>query len=232
MYIVILYTLFIQLLFGQINDSIVFSNESQINNDFNTNLKNFSLLDTSYVMISRSYYKNKLYGFWLGQCIANWTGLVTEMDKIRNIGEIKTGKFYTRENWGKPDEPNIWSNGEISKLSKTIDFVFVDEDKIWGSDDDTDIEYIYQHLLYTKKTSLLTGDQIRKGWIKHIKKEEENFLWVSNQSAFDLMLKGMDPPSTSLPENNPHLEMIDAQLTTEIFGLFAVGEGKLNCERY
>jgi hypothetical protein len=41
-------------------------------------------------------YKNKLEGFWMGQSIANWTGLITEMDKIGNIGEIKTGKFYTR----------------------------------------------------------------------------------------------------------------------------------------
>ena len=39
------------------------------------------------LIISRSAYANKLYGFWLGQCIANWTGLVTEMDKIGNILE-------------------------------------------------------------------------------------------------------------------------------------------------
>ena len=44
-------------------------------------------------IISRSEYLNKLEGFWLGQCIANWTGLVTEMDKIGNVGEIKTGAF-------------------------------------------------------------------------------------------------------------------------------------------
>ena len=30
--------------------------------------------------ISREAYLNQLQGFWLGQCIANWTGLVTEMD--------------------------------------------------------------------------------------------------------------------------------------------------------
>jgi len=36
--------------------------------------------------ISRSEYVNKLHGFWLGQCIANWTGLVTEMDKIGGEG--------------------------------------------------------------------------------------------------------------------------------------------------
>ena len=173
--------------------------------------------------ISRSNYANKLYGFWLGQCIANWTGLVTEMDKIGNIGEIKTGAFYTRNDWGKPDQPSIWGAGVPSNLSPTIDFVLEKEGGIWGADDDTDIEYMYQHLLYTNKTSMLTGPQIREGWLKHIKAEEENYLWVSNQKAFDLMKGGLEPPATGHPDNNPEFDMIDAQLTTEIFGLFAPG---------
>jgi hypothetical protein len=162
-----------------------------------------------------------LYGFWLGECIANWTGLVTEMDKIGNIGEIQTGLFYTRDDWGKPDQPSIWGEGIPSDLSPTIDFVFRYEDEMWGSDDDTDIEYLYQYLLYTNKTSFLTGQQIKDGWLKHIKEKEENFLWVSNQKAYDLMKSGMLPPATGHPENNPEYEMIDAQLTTEIFGFFA-----------
>ena len=102
--------------------------------------------DPSDLIISRSRYHDGLYGFWLGQCIANWTGLVTEMDKIGNVGEIKTGNFYTREDWGGLDQPNIFSNGEPSKLSTTNDFVFEDENGVWGADDDTDIEYIYQYL--------------------------------------------------------------------------------------
>jgi ADP-ribosylglycohydrolase len=177
--------------------------------------------------ISRSAYADKLYGFWLAQCIANWTGLVTEMDKVGNIGETKTGDFYTREDWGTPDQPSIWAEGVPSELSDNIDFVFRGEDEIWGADDDTDIEYMYQHLLYTNKTSLLTGEQIREGWIKHLKHEEENFLWVANQKALDKMLEGVVPPATSDPMitkdsiyDNYH-EMIDAQLTTEIFGFFA-----------
>ncbi len=173
------------------------------------------------IVISRDEYYDKLYGFWLGQCIANWTGLVTEMDKIGNIGEIKTGAFYTRDEWGKPDQPSIWAEGVPSELSPTIDFVFEDEGEVWGADDDTDIEYIYQHLLLTNKTSILTAEQIRDGWIKHIRAGEENYLWVSNQQAFDLMLEGILPPETSDPGKNPDYEMIDAQLTTEIFGLFA-----------
>lgn len=173
------------------------------------------------VVISRSEYKEKLEGFWLAQCIANWTGLVTEMDKIGTVGDIKTGDFYTREDWGKPDQPSIWGEGIPSNLSPTIDFVYQPKDSIWGADDDTDIEYIYQHLLYSNQTSILTPEQIRDGWLKHIKHEEENFLWVSNQRALELMLEGVLPPETSNPEVNEHYEMIDAQLTTEIFGLFA-----------
>lgn len=179
------------------------------------------------LIISRTQYKNKLEGFWLAQCIANWTGLVTEMDKIGNIGAIKTGDFYTREDWGKPDQPSIWGEGKLSELSPTLDFVFENKECIWGADDDTDIEYMYQHLLYTNKTSILTGEQIRDGWLKHIKQEEENYLWVANQKALDMMVAGIIPPATSDPLlttdsiYDNYYEMIDAQLTTEIFGLFA-----------
>ena len=172
-------------------------------------------------IISRTAYHHKLYGFWLGQCIANWTGLVTEMDKIGNLGQIRTGAFYTRDNWGKKDQPNIWKNGMDSSLSFNIDFVFRNQGEIWGADDDTDIEYMYQYLLLQHQTAFLTGEQIKEGWLTHIKREEENYLWVSNQKAFDLMKMGMVPPATGDPANNPEFDMIDAQLTTEIFGLFA-----------
>ena len=179
-------------------------------NDLNKNMS----------VISIQKYKDQLKGFWLGQCIANMTGLVTEMDKIGNIGEIKTGKFYTSNDWGKLDEPNIFSPNQISEYSETIDFVF-EQDGLWPADDDTDIEYMYQDLLLKNKTSFLTPTQIRSGWMKHIKIEEENFLWVSNQKAFDLMKEGVLPPETSDPNLNEHYEMIDAQLTTEIFGFLA-----------
>ena len=168
--------------------------------------------------IDRQDYLNKLEGFWLGQSIANWTGLITEMDKIGNVGEIKTGNFYTRENWNKNDEPNIWSpNSEY----ETIDFVLRNKNEIWGSDDDTDIEYMYQELMFQGNETILSPKDIRDGWLKHMKIEEENFLWVSNQKAFDLMNQGFLPPETSNPKFNEHFDMIDAQLTTEIFGLLS-----------
>ena len=80
---------------------------------------------------------------------------------------------------------------------------------------------MYQYLLHQHNTTELTGEQIRKGWLKHIKPEEENYLWVSNQKAFELMKSGLIPPQTSDPKVNIFYEMIDAQLTTEIYGLFS-----------
>ena len=178
----------------------------------------FKINRTDFFEIDKEEYSNKLEGFWLGQSIANWTGLITEMDKIGNIGEIKTGNFYTRENWSKKDEPNIWSP---NNKYETIDFVLRNKNEIWGSDDDTDIEYMYQELMFQGNETILSPEDIRNGWLKHIKIEEENFLWVSNQKAFDLMNQGFLPPETSNPKFNEHFDMIDAQLTTEIFGLLS-----------
>ena len=143
------------------------------------------------------------------------------MDKIGNIGEIKTGNFYTRDDWGGIDRRSIWEDQSIDKSNIKIEFSLRTQDEVWGSDDDTDIEYMYQFLLNYFDTSILSPSQIREGWVKHIKAEEENYLWVSNQRAFDLMNQGILPPETGEPSNNEFYNMIDAQLTTEIFGLFS-----------
>ncbi len=177
-----------------------------------------------YIEISKSDYKNQLHGFWLGQCIANWTGLITEMDKIGFDTPNTSSEFYTRENWGAQDLPNLWGS---NNYSQTIDFIYAEGDSLWGADDDTDIEYIYQELLLENKTPKLSGEQIKNGWLKHIKAEEENYLWVSNQTAFDLMSDGVVPPMTSDPELNSNFNMIDAQLTTEIFGFYAPGHPEI-----
>jgi len=180
--------------------------------------------------LDKKLYADKVHGFWLGLSIANWTGLVTEMDKIG--GEGAAGKFYTRKDWQTKDQPSIWGQGIPSNLSETIDWVLADKEEVWGSDDDSDIEYIYLQLMYDSKKPQLSAEQIRDGWLAHIYKDSEtpfktaegkpeNFLWVSNQQAFDLMQQNILPPFTGMPANNPHYDMIDAQLTTEIFGILA-----------
>lgn len=183
------------------------------------------------VVIAKKEYQQRLEGFWLGQSIANWTGLITEMDKV---GTPETMPFYTDEDWEKPDLKAMW--GEYVPHASTINFYFEHQGQPWGADDDTDIEYMYLHLLQQHNTSKLTATQIRDGWLKHIYSEtdaplykkfpasegiKENFLWVANERARILMEQGMLPPYTGEPANNPFYNMIDAQLTTEIFGLLA-----------
>jgi hypothetical protein len=183
--------------------------------------------------ISRQQYQQKLEGFWLGQNIANWTGLITEMDKV---GTPRTMPFYTDKDWGGRDQLAMW--GEYVPHATHIDFYFQPQGTPWGADDDTDIEYMYLHLHHSLGVSKLSAKQIQHGWLTHIYSEEdaplykkfvhskpqkENFLWESNQQARILMEQGMLPPHTGEPANNPKYNMIDAQLTTELFGLLAPG---------
>ena len=144
---------------------------------------------------------------WLGESIANWTGLVTEAKKI-------SAPFFTDEDWGTRR-----GNSQINGTG-IIEFVFQDP---WGSDDDTDIEYIYLDAMAGHGHSELTAEEIREAWNTHI--EPRQFIWVSNLEAHTLMLGDPYalPPSTSLFPANDQSLMIDAQLTTEMFGALAPG---------
>ena len=133
------------------------------------------------------------------------------MDKIGNTTDITTLPFYTREDWGKIDQPAIWDGENPSQISETIDYVLRKPGELWGADDDTDIEYMYQYLILQNKQVKLSPRQIKEGWLEHISSIEENYLWVSNQKALDLMNEGYLPPETSSPRLNEHYEMIDAQ---------------------
>ena len=66
--------------------------------------------------ISRADYHNRLYGFWLGQCIANWTGLVTEMDKLYSPKTIE-------EKWQQFWEENQLSHAEPVNGKETYSIV-------------------------------------------------------------------------------------------------------------
>jgi len=165
--------------------------------DINTSIE-AEVLKTDDLVLSRSDYQDRLRAFWLSESIANWTGLQTEGDRT-------WFPYYTDEDWDR--------------------FGFILNQGIWSADDDTDIEYIYQHALETYETEILTPQQIRDQWLEHI---DGSYIWVSNESAYYLMQEnGMLPPETSNPKNNPNWEQIDAQLTTEIFGLLAPGRSEV-----
>ena len=150
-------------------------------------------------LIDRAQYADRLHGMWLGECIANWTGL-------RSEGKVLAPPFLTDADWGRD-----LGNGPLE---------FVLDQDPWLADDDTDVEYVALHLLAQHGVTRLTGRQLADGWLAHM---DDNFLWVSNRQALDLMRRGVAPDSTSLPAANNYWLRIDAQLTTEIFGALNPG---------
>ena len=148
--------------------------------------------------VDRDQYADQIQGFWVAQAIANWTGLRTE-------GRRSVPPFYTDADW-----PTTFDGRQL--------FFVTDQDP-WLADDDTDIEYVYAHLMNLHGSSELGASQIQQGWIDHINR----FIWVSNARARELMDRGLVPPETSLPSANLYSLRIDAQLTTEIFGIVSPG---------
>ncbi len=163
-------------------------------------------------VLDRADYVERVRGMWLGECIANWTGLQTE-------GRRWGPPFFTDADWGTtpPGYPPGFTLG------------FVTWGEPWAADDDTDIEYVYLHLHTQHQTQRLTPEQIRDGWRAHINR----FIWVSNVASRELMEppRSIRPPATSLAQGLTHgitwwlnySLMIDAQLTTEIFGAMCPG---------
>lgn len=158
--------------------------------------------------LSKAEYVDRLRAMWLGESVANWTGLKTE-------GRRSVPPFLTDADWNTTlsDFPPVF-----------IDFVLTQDP--WRADDDTDIEYVYLHLLTEHAPATrLTADQIRDGWMAHCNRA----IWVSNDSARRMMNLGARPPGTALGQamSPPYYadlaQMIDAQLTTEFFGALAPG---------
>lgn len=162
--------------------------------------------------VDRSEYADRLRAMWLCECIGNWTGLKTEG---RSIGP----PFLTDADWR-------------TTPASYPPFVFIDyiwNQNPWGADDDTDVEYVYLHLMDTLGVNRLSPEQIRQGWVAHINRA----IWVSNASARQLMNApgAVRPPMSAAAQGlagwvNPPTDlstMIDAQLTTEMFGALCPG---------
>ncbi len=151
--------------------------------------------------LSRTEYADRLRAMWLGQAIANWTGLTTE-------GVRQGPPFYTDDDWGL-DQPIAW------KQQPVIGFVFQDP---WLADDDTDIEYLYLHLIQQHDALHLSPAQIAQGWVQHM----NDAIW-GDSPARRWMEWGAMPPVTGMGPVNDNYLMNNAQLVTEVFGALAPG---------
>jgi hypothetical protein len=150
------------------------------------------------ITMDRAAYQDRLRAMWLGECIANWTGLNTE-------GARSSPPFFTDADWNT----QIPGGNYIG---------FITWQDPWLADDDTDIEYVYLHEMTQRATPSLSAAAVRGTWLAHM---NSDYIWVSNRRAWDLMHRGITPPSTGMPVANDLWAQIDAQLTTEFFGALA-----------
>ncbi len=160
------------------------------------------------VALDRTAYLDRMAALWMGESIANWTGLITE-------GRVNSEPYLTDDDWDQS-----FDHTRPGSAVGVLSFNFQDP---WLSDDDTDIEYIYLSVMNERGTPYLTAEDIRDSWLRHT--EPGVFIWVSNLAAQTLMFDEPTvlPPSTSLLAANDQSLMIDAQLTTEIFGALSPG---------
>ena len=89
------------------------------------------------------------------------------------------------------------------------------------SDDDTDIEFVTLHAV--EKYGLdITYPEIPQMWKIHI----NDYIWVANREARNLMDQGLIAPDTGRKQNNRHWFQIDPQLVNEIWSAFYPGMTK------
>ncbi len=91
--------------------------------------------------------------------------------------------------------------------------------QVWDADDDTDIEYLALHTLFTCGFDC-NSSRIAGQWLEHTTADG---IYVANRQAWYLMLDGLIPPETGSRVYNEHWYSIDSQICTEILGALSPG---------
>ena len=166
-------------------------------------------------VISHDELMDKLSGFWIGQLLGNYIGFPFENRYVEEPIPILIDHVYTADYDGDP-ELKINSKdrrGYIPILAHALKGAF--------SDDDTDIEFVTLHAV--EKYGLdITYPEITQMWKTHI----NDYIWVANREARNLMDQGLIAPDTGRKQNNKHWFQIDPQLVNEIWSAFYPGMTK------
>ncbi|MDE0627756.1 MAG: ADP-ribosylglycohydrolase family protein [Bryobacterales bacterium] len=171
-------------------------------------------------VIAHDELMDKLSGFWIGQLLGNYIGFPFENKYVEEPVPILVDRVYTA---GYDGDPELMINsrdrrGHIPVLVSALRGAF--------SDDDTDIEFVTLHAV--EKYGLdITYPEITKMWMTHI----NDYIWVANREARNLMDRGLIAPDTGRRQNNKHWFQIDPQLVNEIWSAFYPGMTKRAADR-
>ena len=171
-------------------------------------------------VITKKQLIDKVEGFWMGQMLGNYIGFPFENLYIDEAIPLLVDRVFTADYDGSPELMinRTDHRGHIPFVTATVRGAF--------SDDDTDIEFVTLHAV--EKYGLdITYPEITEAWMTHI----NDFIWVANREARNLMDKGFVAPDTGRKENNKHWFQIDPQLVNEIWSAFYPGMVEQATER-
>ncbi len=166
-------------------------------------------------VISHDELMDKLSGFWIGQLLGNYIGFPFENNYVEEPIPILIDHVYTADYDGDPELKINRKDrrGHIPVIAHALKGAF--------SDDDTDIEFVTLHAV--EKYGLdITYPEITQMWKTHI----NDYIWVANREARNLMDQGLVAPDTGRKQNNKHWFQIDPQLVNEIWSAFYPGMTK------
>jgi hypothetical protein len=168
--------------------------------------------------ISQEELRDKIAGYWIGQCVGNYMGFPFEGRYLENPVPVLVDRYYSFE-----DDSTLFINrrdlrGYCRIVINWLGGAF--------SDDDTDIEFVTLHAL--EKYGLdINYKEITSMWKEHINRN----IWCANRAARDLMEKGMIAPATGSKSNNKYWYAIDPQLVNEIWSMVYPGMIRKSVER-
>jgi ADP-ribosylglycohydrolase len=160
--------------------------------------------------ISQDQLRDKISGYWIGQCVGNYMGFPFEGTYLENSVPIFVDRYYQFD-----DDTSLLINrndlrGYCPVLTQWLEGAF--------SDDDTDIEFVTLHAV-EKYGLCIDYNEITEMWKNHINRK----IWCANRTARDLMTEGLIPPETGSKANNKNWYTIDSQLVNEIWSMFYPG---------
>ncbi len=167
--------------------------------------------------ISQDELRDKISGYWIGQCVGNYMGFPFEGTYLEDPVPVLIDRYYHFN-----EDTSLAINHDLRGYCQVV------ANWLGGafSDDDTDIEFVTLHAV--EKYGLdINYAEITEMWKLHINRN----IWCANRTARNLMEKGILPPATGSNLNNPDWYQIDPQLVNEIWSMFYPGMLKKSAER-
>jgi ADP-ribosylglycohydrolase len=168
--------------------------------------------------ISEDELRDKISGYWIGQCVGNYMGFPFEGTYLEEPVPVFVDRYYQFD-----DDTSLVINrndmrGYCRLMTEWLEGAF--------SDDDTDIEFVTLYAI--EKYGLdINYSEITEMWKSHINRK----IWCANRTARDLMSKGLIAPQTGSKANNENWYQIDPQLVNEIWSMVYPGMVTKSAER-